>query len=41
MVQLNVLWQVPQSRAVIGCCADLLSAVTPLWHAWQLDVTPT
>ena len=39
-VQLIVLWQVLQSRAVIACCTGLPKAVVPLWQLAQLVVTP-
>ena len=39
-VQLNVLWQVLQSRAVTACCTGLPKAVVPLWQLTQLAVTP-
>ena len=35
-----MLWQLLQSRAVIGCCTDLPKAVLPLWQPTQLAVTP-
>ncbi len=38
--QLNELWQVLQSRAVMACCTGLPKAVVPLWQLAQLAVTP-
>src|SRR5258708_19745028 len=39
-LQLNVLWQVLQSRAVMACCTGLPKAVAPLWQLGQLVGTP-